>query len=109
MKIFCYFVEPASYTLDLAKNVYDKNKIDYCFIKSRSLVKSDSKSNKEMLSEKSIFDKIRFIVKIFKENNMIIVNGYNNYPFILTFILNVFSCNKRLSCNRIRYSIANPC
>ena len=25
MKVFCYFVEPASYTLDLAKNVYDKN------------------------------------------------------------------------------------
>ena len=95
MKIFCYFVEPASYTLDLAKNVYDKNKIDYCFIKSNTLVKSNSKSNKEMLSEMSIFEKIRFIIKIFKENNMIIVNGYNNYPFILTFILNIFSCNKR--------------
>jgi glycosyltransferase involved in cell wall biosynthesis len=95
MKIFCYFVEPASYTLDLAKNVYDKNKIDYCFIKSYTLVKSNSKSNKEMLSEISIFNKIRFILKIFKENKMIIVNGYNNYPFILTFILNIFSCNKR--------------
>ena len=95
MKIFCYFVEPASYTIDLAKNVYDKNKIDYCFIKSNTLVKSNSKSNKEFLSKMSIFDKIRFIIKIFKENNMIIVNGYNNYPFILTFILNIFSCNKK--------------
>lgn len=95
MKIFCYFVEPASYTLDLAKNVYNKNKIDYCFIKSNTLVKSNLKSNKEFLSKMSIFDKIRFIIKIFKENNMIIVNGYNNYPFILTFILNIFSCNKK--------------
>lgn len=76
MKIFCYFVEPASYTIDLAKNVYDKNKIDYCFIKSNTLVKSNSKSNKEFLSKMSIFDKIRFIIKIFKENNMIIVNGH---------------------------------
>ena len=25
MKVFCFFVEPASYTLDLASNVYDKN------------------------------------------------------------------------------------
>ena len=26
MKVFCFFVEPASYTLDLALNIYDKNK-----------------------------------------------------------------------------------
>ena len=37
MRIFCFFVEPASYTLDLASNVYDKNEIDYCFMKSNAL------------------------------------------------------------------------
>jgi len=95
MRIFCYFIEPASYTLDLAMNVYDKNKIDYCFIKSNTLVKSNLKTNKKFLSEMSFLNKMRYIIKIFKENNMIIVNGYNNYPFILTFILNILSCNKR--------------
>ena len=34
MKVFCYFVEPASYTLALATNVYDKKNINYCFIKT---------------------------------------------------------------------------
>ena len=52
MKVFCYFVEPASYTLDLAKNVYDKNNIDYCFIKTTSLVQSDEKSDKVFLDKK---------------------------------------------------------
>ena len=28
MKVFSYLVEPASYALDLAKNVYEKNDVD---------------------------------------------------------------------------------
>jgi len=34
-------------------------------------------------------------MKTFRNNDLIIVNGYNNYPFILTFILNVFSFKKK--------------
>jgi len=95
MKIFCYFVEPASYTLDLALNIYDKNKIDYCFIKSNTLVVSDSKSNNDFLDKKSWFSRFIFILNCFKNNDFIIINGYNNYPFILTFIFNFFSVKKR--------------
>ena len=95
MRVFCYFVEPASYTLDLAANVYDKKKIDYCFIKSNSLVKSSSQTTKDFLESKSLISKIGYVIHVFKNNDFIIVNGYNNYPFILSFILNVFSINKR--------------
>lgn len=95
MRVFCYFVEPASYTLDLAANVYDKKKIDYCFIKSNSLVKSSSQTTKDFLESKSLISKIGYVINVFKNNDFIIVNGYNNYPFILSFILNVFSINKR--------------
>jgi glycosyltransferase involved in cell wall biosynthesis len=95
MKVFCYFVEPASYTLDLASNVYDKNKISYCFIKSTTLVKSVIKSKKIFLDNLSIIDKLIFLLDIYRMNDFIIVNGYNNYPFIMTFILNAFSSKKR--------------
>jgi len=95
VRVFCYFVEPASYTLDLAANVYDKKKIDYCFIKSNSLVKSSSQTTKDFLESKSLISKIGYVINVFKNNDFIIVNGYNNYPFILSFILNVFSINKR--------------
>ena len=95
MKIFCYFVEPAAYTLDLASNVYDKNEIDYCFIKSNTLVVSDSKSNKDFLDKKSWILRFRYVLNCFKNNDFIIINGYNNYPFILTFIFNLFSVKKR--------------
>jgi len=93
--VFSYFVEPASYTLDLAANVYDKKKIDYCFIKSTSLVQSEKKSSKVYLDKKSVFGKFKFVYTVFKNNDFIIVNGYNNYPFILSFVLNIFSINKK--------------
>ena len=95
MKVFCFFVEPASYTLDLALNVYDKNKIDYCFIKSNTLVLSDSKSNNDFLDKKSWILRFIYVLNCFKNNDLIIINGYNNYPFILTFIFNFFSSKKR--------------
>lgn len=95
MKVFCYFVEPAAYTLDLAINVYDKNKIDYCFIKELTLVKSERKTDKIFLDRLSFFSKLKFLNMIFKSNDLIIVNGYNNYPFVITFILNLFSFKKK--------------
>ena len=95
MKVFCYFVEPASYTLDLSKNIYDKNEIDYCFIKSNTLVHSSDKSEKVFLDIKSWFAKFTYVLNCFKEHDFIIVNGYNNYPFVLTFLFNIFAWNKR--------------
>tara|TARA_B100000795_G_scaffold117949_1_gene87756 strand:- start:210 stop:1265 length:1056 start_codon:yes stop_codon:yes gene_type:complete len=95
MKVFCFFVEPASYTLDLASNVYDRNKIDYCFINSNTLVISVSKSNKDFLDKKSWISKFNYVLDRFKNNDIIIINGYNNYPFILNFIFNLFSIKKR--------------
>jgi len=90
MRIFCFFVEPASYTLDLAVNVYDRKNINYAFINSVSLAEAPPISSKVFLDKLSWISRIRFVIKTFRNNDFIIVNGYNNYPFILTFILNVF-------------------
>ena len=95
MRIFCYFVEPASYTLDLAANVYDKKNINYAFIKSVSLAVAPSTSSNVFLNKLSWISRIRFVMKNFRNNDLIIINGYNNYPFILTFILNIFSFKKK--------------
>ena len=95
MRVFCFFVEPASYTLDLARNIYDKNKIDYCFINSKTLVKSDCISDNIFLDNLTIISKLKFLVTTFKNNDIIIINGYNNYPFIITFLCNLFFLKKR--------------
>jgi len=95
MRLFCFFVEPASYTLDLASNIFDKNEIDYCFINSNTQAISDSKSNKYFLDKKSWISRFTYVLSCFKNNDFIIINGYNNYPFILIFIFNLFSIKKR--------------
>ena len=58
--------------------------------KSDALVKLD-----HVLEDKSTFSRIRFIYQIWKSHDIIIVNGYNNYPFLLTFIINTLSPKKR--------------
>jgi len=96
MKIFTYFVEPATYSLDLIKNVHDKQGIQYCFIKNYSEAKSESNIvNNLFLSKRNILSKIKFIYRVWKENKLIIINGYNNFPFVVTFILNIIFSDKK--------------
>ena len=95
MRVFCYFIEPASYALDLSTMVYDKNNIDHTYLYSYSLAESSSTSSMIFLDKLSWISRIRFVIKTFRNNDLIIVNGYNNYPFILTFILNVFLFKKK--------------
>tara|TARA_B100001287_G_scaffold261497_1_gene250567 strand:- start:461 stop:1522 length:1062 start_codon:yes stop_codon:yes gene_type:complete len=95
-KIFTYFVEPASYTLDLIKNVHSKLDISFVFINSKSEAMSDKLIKKDFfLSERLFYEKIGFVYNIWKNNKLIIINGYNNYPFLLSFIFNLFSLKKR--------------
>mgnify|MGYP003970210913 CR=1 FL=1 len=75
MKIFTYFVEPAIYSLDLIKNVYDVKGVKYCFIKNFSEAKSDTEIAENLfLYNRSYFSQIKFIYKIWKENRLIIIN-----------------------------------
>ena len=61
-KVFTYFVEPASYTLDLIKNVHSKLDISFVFINSKSEAMSDILIKKDFfLSERSIYEKIAFV------------------------------------------------
>ena len=95
-KVFTYFVEPASYTLDLITNIHSKLDISFVFIKSKSEAKSKELIKKNTcLSERSLAQKIAFVYNIWKSNKLIIINGYNNYPFVLSFIFNFFSFKKR--------------
>jgi len=93
-KVFVFFVEPASYTIDLINNVHIPKKIGYAFIKSSSYYK-DQQSDSDYLEKMSLLQKINFIVNVFKKKNFIIVNGYNNYVFIFIWMLNLFSKKKK--------------
>ena len=95
MKVFCYFVEPASYSLDLAKNIYSANGVEYCFMNSHTLVKSNVNSNKIFLDRISFLKRLSFFWRIYNKYDLIIVNGYNNMSFFINFLLNIFSFEKK--------------
>ena len=96
-RIFTYFVEPASYTVDLALNVHDKIGVDYIYIKNSSLAKSENNhpSRINSLKDMIFFQRIRFIYKVWRKSDLIIVNGYNNYVFIFNLLLNIFFFKKK--------------
>ncbi|MFT4803453.1 MAG: glycosyltransferase involved in cell wall biosynthesis [Psychroserpens sp.] len=95
MKIFTFFIEPATYSLDLKKNIYHDLGIDSVFIKkNRSIAKSSEEDDYEALEGNSLFFKLRFIVNVFKSYDFIIINGYTSFVFIFLFLLNKISKNK---------------
>ena len=96
MKVFTYFVELASYTVDLIANVHSKQEVGCAFINKESEAKTkESPLSSTFLSDFSLTQKIKFIRSIRKEHDFVIVNGYNNYVFFLTFLFNIFSANKK--------------
>jgi glycosyltransferase involved in cell wall biosynthesis len=96
MKVFTYFVEPASYTIDLIVNVHSKQGIEHAFINSKSeAITNEFLSSPIFLSNLSLIQKIKFIRSTRIKNDFVIINGYNNYVFILTFLFNIFSINKK--------------
>ena len=55
MKIYCFFTEPASYTLDLIEYVYNPLKIDFCFFKSESEAKTNINVNENIFLDRLSF------------------------------------------------------
>ena len=96
MRVFTYFVEPASYTLDLVDKVHDNLSIDYAMINNTSKAKSEEVKNRIIfLQELTLIQKLKYIYKVWKDYNLIIINGYTNYVFICTYLLNKITFNKR--------------
>ena len=64
--VFVFFVEPASYTIDLINNIHIPKNIGYAFIKSSSYYK-EQQSDSDSLEKMSFLQKINFIVDVFKK------------------------------------------
>ena len=94
--MFSFFTEPASYTLDLVDNVYDKMSIDYCFLNSHSKAyKNFSDRNNIFLDQMRIADRIKYLLYVIRKYDIIIFNSYDTLSFIFIFLINVFSLKKK--------------
>ena len=96
MKVFSFFTEPASYTLDLIDNVYDIMSIDYCFLNSHSEAYSNFKGEKNIfMNQMRIVDRIKHLLYVRKKYDIIIFNSYDTISFFFILLINVFSITKK--------------
>ena len=96
MKVFSFFTEPASYTLDLIDNVYDTMSIDYCFLNSHSNAFTSFKRNKYVFLDKiRILDRFRHLLYIWRKYDIIIFNSYDNISFFFILLINIFIITKK--------------
>ncbi len=89
MKTFAILIEPASYTVDRNKKVYEPRNINYCYLKNSSKA-SNISSDAICLEGYSLIKKIQYLKKIIREYNFIIMNGYVNSEFVILFLLNFY-------------------
>lgn len=89
-RVFAILHEPASYTVDRNRAVYDKCGVRYCYMKPKSLAQSDIAENVDSLYNLSIYQLTKRLSGILRDNDIIIMNGYTGRIFIILFLLNIF-------------------
>lgn len=95
MKVFSFFTEPASYTLDLIDNVHDIMSINYCFFNSHSEAYTSFKGKKNIfMDQMKIVDRIRYLLYVRRKYDAVIFNSYDTLSFFFIFLINVFSIKK---------------
>ena len=91
LKITCYFVEPAQYTLDLIKNIHSKFKIDCKFLNKKSF---SSKEKIKSIRGQNFFSQIKILYNDFIKSDLIIFNGFYKRELWFFIFLNLFKKNK---------------
>ena len=87
---FAILHEPASYTVDRNRAVYDKLGVRYAYMHGESEAMSGESANEKPLSELSFCALYKRLKQILRENDTVIMNGYNGKIFLPLFFLNYF-------------------
>lgn len=88
-RVFAILHEPASYTVDRNRAVYDRMGIKYCYMHSSSLAKSvENEKEAEALSTLSLTALAKRLNNVLKNNDIVIMNGYTGRIFIVLYLLN---------------------
>ena len=90
MRIFAILHEPAQYTTDRNRAVYEPLGVRYAYMHGQSEAKSDEGKIGKALSELSWWQLAKWTCRLLRDNDIIIMNGYNNMVFIMLFMLNTF-------------------
>ena len=88
MKVFAILHEPASYTVDRNKAVYEPLGVRYEYM-HKGAYASDTDVDSAVLPLR-LCELVKRLLQILAENDVVIMNGYSNRIFIILFMLNIF-------------------
>lgn len=91
-RLFAILAEPASYTVDRNKYVYDKLGIDYAYMHSNSAARAENVATVRSYDQLSFAALLKEMCRILKAYDGVIMNGYNNRAFAALFLANFFYC-----------------
>lgn len=91
-RLFAILAEPASYTVDRNKYVYDKLGIDYAYMHSNSAARAENVATVRSYDQLSFAALLKEMCRILKAYDGVIMNGYNNRTFAALFLANFFYC-----------------
>lgn len=89
-RVFAILAEPASYTLDRNKAIYDPMGIEYAYIKYKSMAKSQTNLQINAYCNFSFCRLYNEMKRIVTEYEVIIMNGYTGRTFWALFLANFF-------------------
>jgi glycosyltransferase involved in cell wall biosynthesis len=98
MKVIAFLTEPASYTIDLVKNVHIPNQISYKYLFNLSYTRPNSNeiySDDLFLNKLSLIKQFKVIRNDYRTNDAIIFNGYDSISFLFLWLVHVFSKHKK--------------
>lgn len=88
MRIFALLVEPANYTLDLIKNIYEPRGVEFAFIKGNSQASAVASHT---------LGGICSLWRQLKSHDAFIINGYTGTICVLTILMNMLLLKKPMA------------
>lgn len=88
-RVFVILAEPASYTVDRNKAVYDPMGIKYSYMHSKSVAKTVDVEQVDAYSQLSRWELFKEMRKVVRDNEVIIMNGYVDRTFWALFFANL--------------------
>lgn len=92
MGLFVFFMEPANYTLDLIRAVYEPRGYGYAFIRGESTAspKGEWRTSAPVLEAMGWLRRLRFLVGVLRVADCVVVHSYSRPSAVALLVLNLF-------------------
>lgn len=86
--VWALLSEPAGYTMDLVRHIYEPRGVEYAFIDGCSTASAEGAEALPVVSKMRVWERLRFFWRQLRTHTVIILNGYTKRYCLECFLLN---------------------